>query len=101
MTRYTVVLAPLAEAGLAAAYVAAVDRNGLTRDWDGIELELRVDPVGAAEEHREGLFSLNAGGLRVAYEVRPDDRVVQVQSVRLLRAAARGEQHGSNGRSAD
>ena len=27
--RYTVVLSPLAEAGLAAAYVAAVDRRGL------------------------------------------------------------------------
>ena len=99
MTRYTVALSSLAEAGLAAAYVAAVDRNGLTRDWDRTEAQLRLDPVGAAEEHREGLFSLIEGGLRVGYEVRPNDRVVMVQSVRLLRTAARGEQHGSNGRS--
>ena len=101
MTRHTVVLSPVAEAGLAAAYVAAVDRNALTRDWDRIETRLRQDPEAAVEEDREGLRTATAGGLRVLYEVRPDDRVVQVRSVRLLKAAARGEQHGSNGRSAD
>ena len=98
--RYTVALSPLAEAGLAAAYVAAVDRNGLTALWDRIEARLRRDPV-AAGTSQEGLFSIRVPPLSVMYEVRPDDRVVQVQSVRLLRTAARGEQHGSNGRSAD
>ena len=96
--RYTVVLSSLAEAGLAAAYVAAVDRNGLTELWNRIETRLRRDPV-AAGTSQEGLLSLREPPLSVMYEVRPDDRVVRVRSVRLLRTAARGEQHGSNGRS--
>ena len=101
MSRFTVTLHPDAEAGLATAWADAVDRGAVAAAADRLDRTLRERPEGAGRELHEGLRTVEDGPLKFLFEVRPDDRWVHVTAVRLLRDATRGEQHGSNGRSAD
>ena len=101
MTPFTVTLHPDAEAGLATAWADAVDRGAVAAAADRLDRMLRVRPGTAGRELHEGLRTVKDGPLKFLFEVHPDDRWVHVTAVRLLRDAARGERHGSNGRSGD
>lgn len=82
---YTVTWKPSAKAKLAEIWIAASDRTAITAAVSRIDALLRVNPGGQGES-RAGISRIFiASPLAVVYDLREDDRVVNVLSVRALR----------------
>ena len=81
MTRYTVVWVQSAEDELVEVWLAAEDRNAVTRATHVIDQELGSDASSKGEEISEGLRSLNVPPLRAIFTVSTKDRLAEVVRV--------------------
>jgi plasmid stabilization system protein ParE len=75
---FTVVWAPAAEKELAAAWLAAKDRDRLTAMASVLEGLLRVAPELLGESRGDDRRIILHGGLALVYEVALDDRLVRI-----------------------
>ena len=79
---YAITYLPVAEAELAAVWLASADRSGITAAADWLDRELGRNPLRLGESRESPLRRLPyRDGLGVEYEVIPDDRRVVVQGV--------------------
>jgi plasmid stabilization system protein ParE len=78
--RYTVIWSPFAQDQLADLWLAAADRDALTRAAHDIDRTLRDDPDAKGFPFG-GDRMFVAGPLRVVFVVRPDDRTAEVIEV--------------------
>jgi hypothetical protein len=78
---YTVVWRPVADEQLAAAWVAATDRNAMTAAAAAIDRALARDPLGEGESRTGTTRILIERPLAALYEVIADDRRVFVLKV--------------------
>lgn len=69
MSRFTVEPTPRAEGQLATAWLAATDRNALTRAAAEIDRLLAADPVNNGTELSEGLYRIIQAQLVAYYEI--------------------------------
>ena len=98
MSRYHIEVSPLALAGLAEAYVAAVRRGDVTTASERAERRLSVDPRRDVEHLSEGLYAVSEPPLRVVFEVDEQNRTVSFAAVRLLPDFFADRQEKTNGR---
>ena len=78
MTRYTVVWSRGARADLARLWLDSGDRGAVADAAHRIDSELAEDAERKGSERSEGLRQLSAGPIRVLFEVRPLDLLVEV-----------------------
>ena len=81
---YTVFWEPDALSALAAIWLQASDRQGVTAAQAGIDKLLAVDPAGNGIDLSEGLFAVEVPPLRAQFEVSDSARIVRVVSVGWL-----------------
>ena len=81
---YTVVWKSHALSRLAEIWADTTDREAVRAAADAIELLLRNDPRSQGESRSGSTRILRETPLVVAYEIREDDRIVEVLSVRFL-----------------
>jgi plasmid stabilization system protein ParE len=67
------------------------DRAAVTVATARIDHELANDPTGVGQDVAEGLRRHASPPLMIFFEVRPDDRIVEVVRVRRSRAVEDGE----------
>ena len=77
----TVLWVPSAEQELVAIWLEHGDRDRVTAAADEIDRRLRRDPENQGESREEGLRILLVAPLGVDFEIRAEDRKVQVLSV--------------------
>jgi plasmid stabilization system protein ParE len=82
--KYTVVWKPSARQRLADVWIAAHDRGAVTSAADVIDRVLRDDPSEEGESRGGAARILIVPPLAVVYDVREEDRLVEVLSVRAL-----------------
>ena len=82
MSRYTVVWVKRVEDRLIELWLNAEGREAVRAATHQIDLELSSEPGGKGGPMAEGLRWFEAGPLRVLYDVRDADRVVEVVAVR-------------------
>ncbi len=80
--RYTVTWKPSVKQRLAEIWVTAPDRNAVTAAADSIDGLLRENPLDLGESRSGNARILVLSPLAVVYEVLPEDRLVQVLSIR-------------------
>jgi hypothetical protein len=78
--RYTVGWLPSAEVELARIWIAATDRQAVSRAADQIEILLRISSQARGGDE-EGIRSFSFLPLAVIFEVSPDDRKVTILEV--------------------
>lgn len=88
--RFTVVWKPAAMRQLAELWLASPARREITSAVDAIDRALRVDPgtLGESRSDRERILFLPP--VVVTFEVRHEDLIVEVLSVKVVRS---GEKH--------
>jgi hypothetical protein len=79
--KWTVVWVPDAEGELIELWMASPDRAHLTRSAHEIDERLRHDSENEGESREEGFRILLVPPLGVKFEIKPDDRIVQVLTV--------------------
>jgi hypothetical protein len=82
--RYTVVYKPSAEQELAQSWMAAPDRQAVTEAANRVDALLATDPLGCGESRSGATRVLFEPPLMVFYEVREEDRLVEVLKVRRV-----------------
>ena len=80
--KYTVTWKPSVKQRLADIWMTAPDRRAVTEAADAIDKSLRVDPRDHGESRGGTLRILIAVPLAVVYDIREDDRLIEVLSVR-------------------
>lgn len=65
---YQVDWSPAALAALAAIWLIAADRNGVTMAQDQIDHRLAADPLGQGKALPDGLYVIQVSPLRVVFE---------------------------------
>jgi plasmid stabilization system protein ParE len=78
---YTVLWVPKAEQDLATLWTNAIDRDAVTRAANEIDNRLRTDPETVGEARSYDLRILLVQPLGVTFQVRAQDRIVQVLDV--------------------
>jgi hypothetical protein len=81
MNPWTVESTSIAEDQLAEIWLHAPDQRAVTAAQAAIERTLARDPLAHGQEVREGLRKLTVAPLTVYYEVRPAQKVVEIQAV--------------------
>jgi hypothetical protein len=84
MNSFTVVWLDQAVGELAGYWLESDVRDEITRAVAEIDQQLRHGPENKGSEVSEGLRKLVVPPLRVFYSVQPENRMVEVSSVRLL-----------------
>jgi hypothetical protein len=84
VTRYTVVWLKSVHHEVGEIWLAASDRNSVTRASDEIDRELAVDAEKKGKPLSEGLRVYDAPPLRAVYCVDSANRLVEVCRIRLL-----------------
>ncbi|HMP08312.1 MAG TPA: hypothetical protein PJ982_18335 [Lacipirellulaceae bacterium] len=83
MKPFTVVWQSGVQAELASLWLAADDREAVAQAANEIERKLSRDPTRYGLPIKEGLYSIEAPPLRVLFEIREADRIVEVACARL------------------
>ena len=91
MTRYTVVWLERSQNQLAQIWVDSSVRKAITAAADKIDSELAYDPDTKGSKETEGLRRLRVPPLTVLFEVRSEDRIVEVGSVKQIRRSFNGQ----------
>jgi hypothetical protein len=78
---FTVVWFPSAKQRLAELWLEANDKQYVTQAADQIDVLLRTNPIGVGEERTALVRYLFQPPIGVYYQVRPNDRVVEVRAV--------------------
>ena len=81
MARFTVSWNPAIQADLARIWNVAPDKEDVRRAADLIDRRLAADPLSGSVELREGLYKLTVPPMRVLFELRLADRLVEVVNV--------------------
>ncbi len=87
--RYTVTWKPSVKQRLAEIWMTALDRSSITTAANTIDALLQVNPLDRGESRSGRVRILIELPLAVVYEVREDDRLVQVLSIRHVPARPR------------
>ena len=80
--KHTVTWKPSVKQRLADIWITAPDRPAVTEAANAIDKSLRVDPLDQGESRSGSVRILIVLPLAVVYDVREDDRLVEVLSVR-------------------
>jgi mRNA-degrading endonuclease RelE of RelBE toxin-antitoxin system len=91
MTRYTVVWLERSQNQLAQIWVDGPDQKAITDAADKIDSELAYDPDTKGTKETEGLRRPRVPPLTVLFEVRTEDRIVEVGSVKRIRKSFNGQ----------
>ena len=78
---YKVTWKPTAEQELASIWIEATDRQVVTLAADRVDVVLRVDPNGQGESRPNGTRIMFELPLGIRFEVKDDDRLVEVLQV--------------------
>lgn len=81
MTRWTVTWHPAIAGDLAAIWIDAQDKESVRLAADTIDRQLAADPFRHSDHVSEGLYKTTVRPLRVLFEIRELDRVVEVVRV--------------------
>ena len=84
MTRYTVVWYPFPESELLRLWLAASDKQAVTKAANEIDRQLVIDPDTVGSIVRNQLRELTVPPLRVLYLVSEPDRMVKVLALALI-----------------
>jgi hypothetical protein len=81
---YTVIWSHAAKNQDAELWLAATDRNAISRATNQIDRLLRQSPKASAIYLREGLWKVIVPPLAAIFEVRDDDCIVEVAGIRRI-----------------
>lgn len=84
MSRYTVTWLSSASDRLTDIWMEASDRSAVSSAADRIDQLLAADPLAQGEEVHEGLRRLTVAPLQALYDVREQDRVVEVGRIKRV-----------------
>ena len=82
--KYTVIWKPSARQRLADVWIVADDRRAVASAADAIDRVLRDDPLEQGESRGGSARILIVLPLAVVYDVREDDRLVEILTVRAV-----------------